>query len=137
MKEPVDHIERPRLPWREKEEASLTECGYAAVKVKTLTRSEFQRRLGEYGQQRTALLTCWTCMETARRWGAWDDDPRQAVEREIQWEGRWNEDRGHRLRDELRAIAILINRHNPEFTKVVREIEGIVDLRERKRQSRQ
>lgn len=51
MKEPVDHIERPRLPWRSESEATLTECGFNAVKVKTLTRSEFFRRLKESGQR--------------------------------------------------------------------------------------
>jgi hypothetical protein len=88
MKEPVDHIERPRLPWRSDAETALTECGYEAVKVKTLTRSEFARRLKEYGEQRMAILTCMTCMQTARRWSSWDEDPRQAMHREIEWEGR-------------------------------------------------
>ncbi len=32
MKEPVDHILRPKLPWRTGEGA-ITECGYDAAKV--------------------------------------------------------------------------------------------------------
>jgi hypothetical protein len=117
MKEPVDHILRPRLPWRS-EEAAITECGYDATKVKTLTRSQYSDRLKDLGQQRTAMLTCMTCSNTAGRWGAWDDDPRQALEREIMWEGtgRWShQDRGQRLKDELIAIAELVEAHREEF----------------------
>ena len=127
MKEPVDHIERPRLPWRSPDEPALTECGFAAVKVKTLTRSEFFRRLKEYGTQRTAVLTCWTCLEAARRWATWEDDPRQAMAREIQWEGQ-REERGTHLRDELRAIALLIKAHPDEFAVIVRQVQGTVDF---------
>lgn len=114
MKEPVDHILRPQLPWRS--DAGITECGYDASKVKTLSRAEFLDRLKEFGQQRTALLTCMTCSDTARRHGTWDDDPRSAIDREIQWENRYRRnDRGVRLRDELLAIAALIEAHRVEF----------------------
>jgi hypothetical protein len=114
MKEPVDHILRPRLPWRDGD--GITECGYDASKVKTLTRAEFFERVKELGQQRTAMLTCMTCSDTAKRWGTWDDDPRKALEREIQWECQWRrDDRGVRLRDELLAIAALVDLHREEF----------------------
>ena len=53
MKEPVDHILRPRLPWRSESDPALTECGYNASSVKTLTREEFSARLKDWGQQRT------------------------------------------------------------------------------------
>src|SRR5690349_10474914 len=110
MKEPVDHIERPSLPWREN--GTVTECGYDASKVKTLTREEFFSREKELGQQRTAMLTCMTCMNTAKRWGRWADDPRLALQREIEWEVRWSrEQRGQRLKDELLAMAALIEAH--------------------------
>lgn len=33
MKEPVDHILRPSLPWREA--SAMTECGLNAASVKT------------------------------------------------------------------------------------------------------
>ncbi len=114
MKEPVDHIARPQLPWRT--DAGITECGFNAAKVKTLTRIEFFARLKDMGQRRTAMLTCMTCSDTARRWGTWDDDPRKALEREITWESGWRRsDRGERLRDELIAIAALIEDHHDEF----------------------
>ena len=116
MKEPVDHIIRPSLPWRDG--GAITECGYDASKVKALTRDEFSARLKDMGQQRTALLTCMTCLNTAQRWGTWESDPRLAIEREITWEGSGRyakKDRGTRLRDELQAIAALVATHRDEF----------------------
>ena len=117
MKDPVDHIERPRLPWRSS--AAVTECGLDASKVKTLSRGEFFQRLKDYGQQRAAMITCMTCSNTAGRWGTWDNDPRAAMQREIEWEGtgRWSRhsERGERLKDELLAIAALIDAHREEF----------------------
>jgi hypothetical protein len=121
MKEPVDHIQRPSLPWRTADGA-ITECGFDASKVKTLTREEYAKRFKELGRQRCAMLTCMTCADTAARWGAWDDDPRTALEREIAWEGagrRWHHDRGQRLRDELIAIAALIDAHREEFDATI------------------
>jgi len=114
MKEPVDHVQRPSLPWRA--QGGMTECGMNAASVKTLTREEFFARLKDYGAQRTALLTCMTCSDTARRHGTWEDDPRRALDREIQWESAWRRtDRGEVLRDELLAIAALIEAHRDEF----------------------
>jgi len=126
MKEPVDHIERPQLTWRDRSEGSVTECGYDASKVKTLTRDEFFQRQKDLGKQRTAMLTCMTCSQTAQRWGTWEDDPRTALQREIEWEnrGRWaREDRGQRLKDELLAIAALIDAHRDEFDASIDAIE--------------
>ena len=118
MKEPVDHILRPQLPWRE--EGSVTECGYNAAKVQALTRSEYFARVKGMGKQRAAMFTCMTCAQTAERWGTWEDDPRRALEREIQWEAGWSrQDRGHQLRDELIAMADLIEAHREEFDAAV------------------
>lgn len=126
MKEPVDHIIRPRLPWRSPDDPAVTECGYDASKVKALTREQYKERLKELGQQRSAMLTCMTCANTSERWSAWDDDPRQALEREITWEGsgRWaHNDRGTRLKHELIAIAALVENHRDEFVGIVTENE--------------
>ena len=129
MKEPVDHILRPTLPWRSADKAAITECGYDASKVKALTRAEFFQRIKDLGQQRTAMLTCMTCSDTAKRWSTWDDDPRLAVSREIEWErGRYywthRDDRGHRLLDELLAIAALIESHRDEFDERIAQLEA-------------
>ncbi|MDE2096522.1 MAG: hypothetical protein KGL39_04690 [Patescibacteria group bacterium] len=118
MKEPVDHIIRPLLPWRTTGGA-ITECGYDASKVPSITREQYLDRCKELGNRRTAMLTCMTCADTCRRHTTWDEDPRRAVRREIDWEcGGWygNKDRnGQRLREELLAIAALIERHREEF----------------------
>lgn len=140
MKEPIEHIERPYLPWRVKEE-SLTECGILAVKVRTLTRSDFHRRLKEWGERRTAITTCMTCTDAAKRWTDWQTDPRQAIEREILWEGigsRWgNKDHGVRLRNELKAIEILIKKHLNEFTELRDSVAGTINLLAEKRKRKQ
>lgn len=124
MKEPVDHILRPTLPWRQSGEGAITECGYDASKVKTLTRADFFQKEKDLGKQRMAMLTCMTCSDTARRWGTWNDDPRLALQREIEWERggayyRERTDRGQRLKDELIAINSLIEAHRGEFDAVI------------------
>lgn len=127
MKDPVDHILRPRLPWRS-DEGAMTECGYDASKVSAISRDDYEHRLKDYGQQRTAMVTCMTCSNTAGRWGDWQRDPRQALGREIEWERggghRARTDRGQRLKDELEAIAALIDAHRDEFEGIVREAQG-------------
>lgn len=123
MKEPVDHIIRPSLPWRFEGDPTITECGYDASKVKAVSRTEFFQRLKDLGRQRTAMLTCMTCSDTASRWGTWHDDPRLALEREITWERgggyRARTDRSQRLKDELVAIATLIETHREEFDGIM------------------
>ncbi|MDB5607757.1 MAG: hypothetical protein JWP25_4657 [Bradyrhizobium sp.] len=135
MKEPVDHVIRPGLPWRPASTA-ITECGYDASKVKSLTRAEFFQRVKDLGQQRSAMLTCMTCSDTARRWKTWEDDPRQAMEREIQWEWghgyRARSDRGELLKDELIAIASLIEAHPEEFAATIQANQGRREWLEKK-----
>lgn len=129
MKEPVDHIIRPMLPWRAAADA-ITECGYDATEVKVITREEFRARLKDMGKQRTAILTCMTCSDTARNYALWEIDPRQAMAREIAWEARWGRDiagRAQHLKDELFAIADLIEAHRDEF-------DGALDLVHQRRE---
>lgn len=142
MKEPVDHILRPRLPWRSESDPSLTECGYNASSVRTLTREAFFARLKEYGQQRTLLVTCMTCADTARRWPTWQDEPRLALEREIAWErpsymmyrgaAHMHDKNGARLRDELQAIEALIAAHRDEYLSLLASIDARRQWLERK-----
>ena len=127
MKTPVDHILRPRLPWRTTDEGAITECGYDASKVSALTRAEFDQRVRDLGKQRTAMITCMTCADTARRWSDWDTDPRLAIAREVEWERgshywRSRDDRGQLLKDELLAIAGLIEAHRDEFDAAINAI---------------
>lgn len=135
MKQPVDHILRPNLPWRQQEEA-VTECGFDASQVKCLTRPEYFERVKEIGKQRAAMLTCMTCAQTAGSWGTWDDDPRQAILREAEWEGaRWRSNsnkHGTRLRDELIAAAALIESHRDEFDAILTQNNQRRDWLEKK-----
>lgn len=139
MKEPVDHVLRPRLPWRSTADPAVTECGYDASKVKSITRDEYFRREKDFGKQRTAMLTCMTCSDAARRWGTWADDPRLAVQREVEWERngayyRRNSpnERGTLLRNELTAIADLIEAHREEFDTFLSAIRGRREWNEKK-----
>jgi len=91
-----------------------------------MTRAEFEARVKDMGKQRAAMFTCMTCADTARRWGSWEDDPRLAVAREAEWERgsaywRARDDRGQRLKDELIAIAALIEAHRQEFDAIMAE----------------
>ena len=120
MKEPVDHIIRPRLPWRPATEPAITECGFDASKVPTITREDLVRRAKDFGKQRTSMLTCMTCIDASQRHGTWEDDPRLALQREIIWESSYRFDKhGHRLLDELLAIVDLIASHPEEFATIM------------------
>ena len=134
MKEPVDHILRPQLPWRVS--GGVTECGYDAIKVKTISRPAYLDRVKDMGQQRLAMMTCMTCSSAASRWDAWQDDPRQAMQRKIEWEGcgPWyrHNDRGRLLQDELLAIESLIETHRAEFDAHVAATDQRRDWLEKK-----
>lgn len=130
MKEPVDHIQRPALPWRAG--ATLTECGYDATKVKTITRAEFAQRVKDYGKTRTAMLTCMTCSQTAERYATWQEDPREAIEREAAWESKWRKPRTNQLRDELLAIEAMIAAYPETFKRILLNIQVRLEWNERK-----
>lgn len=126
MKDPVDHILRPTLPWR-RERGSVTECGLNAEKIPTITREEYFSRQKNYGKMRTAMMTCQTCSYTAQRWKAWGEDPRAAIGREVEWEyGNLrfasSNKRGFLLHDELIAIAALIEKNEGEFRSILDEV---------------
>jgi hypothetical protein len=124
MNEPVDHVVRPRLPWRDPSDPATTECGYDASKVKSISREEFLTRLKELGQQRCALLTCMTCSNASWRWPTWEQSPLRALDREISWEiGKYGRVQGGVLRDEMLAVAALIAEHPERFRGLVKEIQ--------------
>lgn len=122
MKEPVDHILRPRLPWRDQNEPAITECGYSSASVKTITREQYAARYKELGMQRCAMTTCMTCADTSKRWETWEQDPRQAVGREVEWEcNKWRRERSCQLKDELESLADLAANHASEFAELIRK----------------
>lgn len=103
--------------------------------VPAVSREEFLRRLKEEGEYRATLSTCVTCLHTAKRWPTWQEEPRLALQREIEWERPsqfHNDRRGHRLRDELLAIEALIVRHGEEFQALVDQFARRQDWIERK-----
>lgn len=119
MKEPVDHILRPQLPWRD--DPGMTECGYDASKVATLTRDQYRDRVKDFGRHRAAMMTCMTCSGTYERWARWEDDPRRCIGLEVEWECGssyyQNADRGWRLHDELVAIAAIVKENRTAFDR--------------------
>lgn len=64
------------------------------------------------------------------------EDPRQALDREITWEWgggyRARTDRGERLKDELIAIAALIEAHHDEFATIITTNQARRDWLEKK-----
>lgn len=133
MKDPVDHIGRPPLPWRD---SALTECGRPINDVaKVVSRDEAVARWKDQGAARAAYTLCMTCVQTAdRHRSTWETSPIARFMREceeLQWVtrlGRRNagpdtpdprEQRADLVTRELRAIAMLIEAHRDEFDAAV------------------
>lgn len=135
MSEPLSivHVIRPRPPWRHAAH-DLTECGLRPSENKSITRDEFTERYRTLGRERTAMLTCMTCMTTWERYGGggryeapatWEDDPVAAIARESE-KARWAKRRSatrERLDVELRAIITLVEAHRDEFDAIVSRME--------------
>lgn len=129
--DPIVHVIRPRPPWRSPEH-DLTECGIPPRENLSITREEFLRRYKRFGRQRTAMLTCMTCLTTFERWSGehqvpatWEDDPVAAMAREaekLRWSRRANEKR-ERLATELAAIIQLVEQHRSEFDEIIARLE--------------
>lgn len=107
MKEPVEHVIRAALPWRADE---YTECGRPLNDItKAITRDELRKRVADLGKTRAAMLTCITCAQAAARHRIWEEDPVDAIRREV-----WGQE-VERFGDELRALAALVAAHPDEF----------------------
>jgi hypothetical protein len=127
VKEELDHVLRPPLPWRE---VTMTECGLDPTGKKVLTNEQFIARCKEYGQQRTAMVTCMTCLNTVQRWLNGQSLTAQ-VGREIdRVGGKWSRahDDGGLLENELRAIQLLVEAHREEFDATVTSLNGAPSL---------
>lgn len=107
MKEDLDHVLRIPLPWRTE---NLTECGRDPQGLTTHTHDEFIQRCKELGKQRTAMVTCMTCLNTVQLW-LWADGSLTAlVGRELERAGnRWNgrSEGGSLIERELRAAVMI------------------------------
>lgn len=145
---PIEHVQRPQPPWR-LDTAPLTECGRLSGQSTVISRDELIAKVKRLGQQRAAFTTCMTCWDKCRTNAGWDVDPVECLMREAaryQWATRyhrWHPDEeasaktaaGLRFRDELLAIAVLIDAHRDEFEQLVSGIGDAVRLDE-KRQAR-
>lgn len=133
------HILRLQVPWRRG--TVLTECGMEDDRA--LTAEEVFAKTNELGKQRMAMLTCMTCWSAAemhRHWdsnrsrlNSWDDDPIGVVEREVN-RSRWGGPRRapSPLKDELLAIALLIDAHRDDFDELLGglgDVENLATLR--------
>lgn len=134
LSEPLHHIERPAPPWRD--DQGLTECGLDATSIvvdRLWTRDDLRAAARNLGPQRLSMLCCMTCLNTAQRWPSWDQDPVEALGREIH--GRTAD----RFRQELWAIAALVEAHREEFDSFIAglaEAPSLADQRRRHRRAR-
>ena len=112
----INHVERPAPPWRST--PGRTECGLPVAGHPVITRTEFEDMVRRLGDQRASMFLCMTCWSTASRWPDWVTDPVQVVMRET-YGGRGRTTATNRaeptFRDELRALAALVDAHRDEF----------------------
>jgi hypothetical protein len=151
---PLDHVARPRLPWRHDDE--LTECGKRISGLpadRIITYVELAERVTVLGQQRAAYTTCMTCWDTSERHRHARAEPIQVLRREIEGLGLYPREpmpdehyrsererrsayaawaRHVRLQRELEAIAALVEAHRPEFDEFLAGREEAVDLASRR-----
>ena len=122
---PLDHVERPLLPWRR---VGLTECGLPSANHPVITRDEHAERVKKLGVQRASFLTCQTCTSAAGHgWPTWAENPVGLMSRETQVWRCWGGPRpAEALLDaELRAIAALVEAHRDEFDGY---LSGLADV---------
>lgn len=130
--EVIEHILRPMPPWRRDD--VITECGRAASEfASVLTRDQAIAKIKAQGRRRAAMSTCMTCWETASRHAAWDQNPVEVISRECSRANWWHRQlnappKAVQFRDELRAIAALIEAHRPEFDELLAGLKDTSDL---------
>jgi hypothetical protein len=122
----IVHVQRPPLPWRK--EHHRTECGLPVAGHPVIGREEFKAKVKREGVRRAQVTTCQTCLDTANRHPSWEEDPVRAVGREMErW--RWGGPRERNpFRDELLALAALVERHPEEFAEILEDIALVVPL---------
>lgn len=135
MSEPLTHIARPPLPWRE---SGKTICGHPAgqyvdgLVINIVDAHAAVRRLGK---QRFAMTHCMTCAQNVGNWSTWEDDPRARMAREMGHLGMTKAEPV--IEHELRAIALLIEAHRDEFDNLVQSyLSGDVVTMDSLRRSR-
>lgn len=125
----VEHVRREVPPWRSAN--AVTECGLPVGGHPVISREDFVAKVKAQGQQRAAMSTCMTCWDSARRNAAWEDNPVDSLIREAErhrWGGRNGQRDVEGFRNELRAIAVLIETHRDEFDGLVAGLGETVRL---------
>lgn len=137
MTEPIAHIARSVLPWRDASDND-TECGKAVSEfARVITWDAAVRMVKDLGMQRAAFVLCMTCTSTGDRWRMRSDGTR--AEGQCSFEGepteRLSREFGKR-RDqtdrELRAMGELVTRHRQEFDDLMSG--AVVPIAELRRQ---
>ncbi len=137
--EPLDHIERTMVPWRNASDA-LTECGKRCAGVDSLIDLDgLAARWRKLGQKRTALTVCMVCFGKVQYAGrlqtsTWHDDPLRVLHRELERVMRGRGEQSYADRDllarELFALGMLADDHRDEFDAAVDAKGDTVSLRE-------
>ena len=147
---PMEHVQRPQPPWRAAR--LLTECGRPTDGMTVISREQLITKVKRQGQKRAAFTTCMVCWDKCRTNHAWDVDPVGCLMREAaryEWISRrvayGNYDAGDpgekapsavRFRNELLAIAALIEAHQDEFDDLCEGLAATGDLTARRRARR-
>lgn len=140
--QPIEHVQRSQPPWR-RDASLLTQCGRPSDECAVITRDVLLAKVKKLGQQRASFSTCMTCWSKCRHDDAWDADPVTCLLREaerhemaaqvLRWhpgdaENNARMGAARRFRDELLAIAILVDAHRDEFDSLVAGLGGAVRL---------
>lgn len=146
MSEPLKHLTRPPLPWRD---ADLTRCGRPVAELRDDAVISFdgaKALIDRHGKQRAAFMLCMVCAQGGSPWTTWDNDPVARLFRELESVGgtysRFFRDparaeRRDKVAAELRVIALLIEQHRDEFDEALAALSGgeVVNLAARRRPS--
>lgn len=122
----IVHVRRPGLPWRQ--EQSRTECGQVIKgdSANVITRDEFFAKIKREGDRRARYSTCQTCLDTAARWPSWDQDPVRCLGRE--GSVHYGRAVNPQFKNELLALAMLVERHREEFAELLEDVTMVVPL---------
>lgn len=136
MADPLQHIERPRLPWQTER---LTECGRNPEDFReglVIDRMEVKALLAKHGKQRVSFMLCMTCLGRSNySHDTWEDNPSSVMRRHCERAG-WGNDPAQPINVELRALALLVEAHREEFDQAVRDLQGAVPLAQRRQAKR-
>lgn len=131
------HVLRHQPPWRPNP-TPRAECGRHTTDTDLVwTQEEFASQLASLGQQRLSLHMCMVCMNTLGnrnrfRQPNWGSNPVEIIHRETLDYIRSGATDGP-LAQELRALALLAQRHPEEFNQALQDLSQVTPLHARRR----